>query len=80
MMCQHFYGHKIKLLLATFRNQQVTCNHSLDHDDPIAPNLLNRALTVDKLDTCYVGDITYIATREGWLYPLCFNLHSFCLH
>jgi hypothetical protein len=24
MMCQHFYGHKIKLLLATFRNQQVT--------------------------------------------------------
>ncbi len=39
-----------------------------DHDDPIAPNLLNRALTVDKPDTCYVGDITYIATREGWLY------------
>jgi hypothetical protein len=29
-MCQHFYGHKIKLLLATFRNQQVTCNHSLN--------------------------------------------------
>jgi putative transposase len=25
-----------------------------DHDDPIAPNLLNRALTVDKPDTCYV--------------------------
>jgi predicted signal transduction protein with EAL and GGDEF domain len=30
LMCQHFYGHKIKLLLATFRNQQVTCNHSLN--------------------------------------------------
>ncbi len=30
VMCQHFYGHKIKLLLATFRNQQVTCNHSLN--------------------------------------------------
>jgi hypothetical protein len=29
-MCQHFYGHKIKLLLATFRNQQVTYNHSLN--------------------------------------------------
>jgi transposase InsO family protein len=39
-----------------------------NHDDPIAPNLLNRAFTVDKPDTCYVGDITYIATREGWLY------------
>jgi hypothetical protein len=30
VMCQHFYGHKIKLLLSTFRNQQVTCNHSLN--------------------------------------------------
>ncbi len=39
-----------------------------DHDDPIAPKLLNRAFTVDKPDTCYVGDMTYIATREGWLY------------
>lgn len=24
----------------------------LEHDDPIAPNLLNRAFTVDKPDTC----------------------------
>jgi len=39
-----------------------------DHDDPIAPNLLNRAFTVDKPDTCYVSDITYVATREGWIY------------
>jgi len=38
------------------------------HDDPIAPNLLNREFTVEEPDTCYVGDITYIATREGWLY------------
>ncbi len=27
MMCQHFYGHKIMQLLATFRNQQVTYNY-----------------------------------------------------
>jgi transposase InsO family protein len=39
-----------------------------DHDDPMAPHLLNRVLTVDKPDTCYVGDITYIATKEGGLY------------
>ena len=38
------------------------------HDDSIAPNLLNRAFTVNKPDTCYVGDIMYIATKEGWLY------------
>ncbi len=39
-----------------------------EHDDPIAPKLLNRAFKVNKPDTCYVGDMRYIATREGWLY------------
>ena len=38
------------------------------HNDPIAPNLLDRQFTVDKPDSCYVGDITYIWTQEGWLY------------
>ncbi len=48
-----------------------------DHDDPIAPNLLNREFTVDKPDTCYVDDITYIATKEGWLYlATVINLYS----
>jgi transposase InsO family protein len=38
------------------------------HNDPIAPNLLNRQFTVDKPDEYYVGDITYIWTQEGWLF------------
>ncbi len=38
------------------------------HDKPIAPNLLDREFTVNTPDTVYVGDITYIPTREGWLY------------
>lgn len=38
------------------------------HNDPIAPNLLNRQFNVDKPDEYYVGDITYIWTTEGWLY------------
>lgn len=38
------------------------------HDKPIAPNLLAREFTVDQPNTAYVGDITYIPTREGWLY------------
>ncbi len=38
------------------------------HDKPIAPNLLEREFTVDIPDTVYVSDITYISTREGWLY------------
>ena len=39
-------------------------NHTL----PIAPNILNRDFKALSPDTKYVGDITYIATGEGWLY------------
>lgn len=34
----------------------------------VAPNQLNREFTVPEPDTMYVGDITYLPTREGWLY------------
>ncbi len=33
-----------------------------------APNLVERQFTVAGLDQLWVGDITYIATWEGWLY------------
>ena len=33
----------------------------------VAPNQLNRELTVKEPDTGYVGDITYLPTGEGWL-------------
>ena len=39
-----------------------------NHDLPIAPNLLERQFTVAKPDQVWVGDITYIATDEGWLF------------
>lgn len=38
------------------------------HDMPVAENLLDRQFTVDHPDTVWVGDITYIRTRQGWLY------------
>ena len=38
------------------------------HDLPIADNLLDRQFTVAKPDQVWVGDITYIATDEGWLF------------
>ena len=34
----------------------------------VAPNQLNREFTVQRPDTVYVGDITYLPTGEGWLY------------
>ena len=38
------------------------------HNLPIASNLLNREFESDKADSKYVGDITYIHTKQGWLY------------
>ena len=39
-----------------------------NHDWPISPNLLNRTFAVGAPDRVWVGDITYIATDEGWLF------------
>ena len=39
-----------------------------NHDLPISPNVLNREFTVTEPDKVWVGDITYIATDEGWLF------------
>ena len=38
------------------------------HTLPVADNLLDRKFTVSQPNQSYVGDITYIATDEGWLY------------
>jgi len=38
------------------------------HNSPVAKNLLDRAFAVEAADCKWAGDITYIWTREGWLY------------
>ena len=39
-----------------------------NHNLPIAPNRLNRDFYTSVINNTYVGDITYIPTKEGWLY------------
>jgi hypothetical protein len=39
-----------------------------NHDQPIAPNLLERDFTAKKPNQKWLGDITFIPTAEGWLY------------
>ncbi len=39
-----------------------------DHKWPVAPNRLERCFEVETPDTVWAGDITYIRTREGWMY------------
>lgn len=38
------------------------------HDFPIAPNILNRAFTPHAPNKAWGVDITYLWTKEGWLY------------
>lgn len=38
------------------------------HDQPVFENVLDRNFKTDGPDQAYVSDITYLWTREGWLY------------
>ena len=48
------------------RKYKATTNSN--HNYPVAPNLLKQDFSVDAPNKKWVGDITYIATYEGWLY------------
>lgn len=39
-----------------------------DHKLPVCPNLLERNFAVEKVNTVWVSDITYIPTDAGWRY------------
>jgi len=45
---------------------KVTTNSS--HNYPVSPNLLEQNFHVERPYKVWVSDITYIRTREGWLY------------
>jgi transposase InsO family protein len=38
------------------------------HNLQVAPNLLNQTFLPTRPNEAWVGDITYVATEEGWLY------------
>jgi putative transposase len=54
-------------LVARPRRRSVRTTDS-KHAEPVAPNLLARAFTAPAPNCTWVADITYVATREGWLY------------
>jgi transposase InsO family protein len=54
---------------------RVTTDSS--HGKPVAPNLINRNFTVLSPNEVWCGDITYLWTKEGWLYLAVFiDLYS----
>nr|WP_235868139.1 IS3 family transposase [Paremcibacter congregatus] len=50
----------------TRRKFRVTTDSN--HTHKISPNLLERRFDVDQMNQYWVGDITYVATKKGWLY------------
>ena len=46
------------------------------HQYPVVPDTLNRQFAVAHPNLVWAGDITYIATREGWLYLAVLDLYS----
>jgi len=48
------------------RKYRVTTDSK--HHFPVAPNLLERKCTTTAPDKVWASDITYLATRSGWLY------------
>lgn len=48
------------------RRYRTTTKSDARH--PVAPNLLQREFSAERPDQIWVGDITYLWTREGWLY------------
>ena len=55
--------HKIKALRGYKAPRAIAGRPSI-----IAPNILQRAFTVERPDAVWVTDITYIRTWQGWLY------------
>ena len=65
--------YKIRRLM---RQNQISCKQrrryvvttKSNHDFAIANNILDRNFNVSKPNSAWVADITYLWTREGWMY------------
>ena len=54
--------------IAARRRRRFVRTTDSKHDLPVAPNLLERDFTAEKPNQCWVGDLTYLRTTDGWLF------------
>jgi len=54
--------------IAVKRKRKFVVTTDSRHDLPVAENKLNQEFTATKANQKWVTDITYVWTREGWLY------------
>lgn len=65
--------HRIKRLrrklgLRCRQKRKFKATTNSRHNLPVAPNRLDQSFSVDSPNRAWCGDITYVATDEGWLY------------
>lgn len=69
-------SHNVKTIAASMKRQDLTpkaarkfkCTTDSKRKMPVAPNLLAQDFTATAPNQKWAGDITYLATSEGWLY------------
>lgn len=54
--------------IAAKGKRKFRCTTDSNHDRPVADNILDRQFEPTAVNQAWVADITYIPTREGWLY------------
>jgi len=50
------------------RRSRFKVTHYARRHKEAAPNRLRRCFQAERPDQCWVGDVTFISTRQGWLY------------
>lgn len=54
--------------IAAKTKRKFRCTTDSNHGRPVAQNVLDRQFEPESADRAWVADITYIPTREDWLY------------
>lgn len=67
--CVNFVAKMMRITgVAAKTKRKFKCTTDSRHTLPVAPNLLDRNFSPEKANQVWVSDITYVPTREGWLY------------
>jgi transposase InsO family protein len=69
-------SHNVKTIANSMKRQNLVakaarkfkCTTDSNHKLPVAPNLLEQDFSATAPNQKWAGDITYLATSEGWLY------------
>ncbi|MFN8583496.1 MAG: IS3 family transposase [Gemmatimonadaceae bacterium] len=65
---RHRIARLMREIYPAARRKKLPLHDRLNHRFPIAPNLLQRHFRVAAPNRVWASDVTYIWTREGWLY------------